>query len=65
MLLQRVLTALVLVPLALLIILLPNSTVFALICALTFLAALWEWAQLSGLKNPATRVALLFAAAVV
>jgi phosphatidate cytidylyltransferase len=63
MLLQRVLTALVLVPLALLIILLPNTAVFALICALTFLAALWEWAQLSGLKTPAMRAALLVVAA--
>jgi phosphatidate cytidylyltransferase len=65
MLLQRVLTALVLVPLALLIILLPGTAVFALICAVVFLAALWEWAQLSNLKNPAAQMALLAAAVIV
>jgi phosphatidate cytidylyltransferase len=65
MLLQRVLTALILVPLALLIILLPNTWVFSLICAVAFMAALWEWAQLSGVKSPALRVALLVVAAVI
>ncbi|OOG61385.1 phosphatidate cytidylyltransferase [Rhodanobacter sp. B04] len=65
MLLQRTLTALLLAPLAILIILLPSTSVFALICAAAFLAALWEWAQLSGLKNRSARIGLLVAAAVV
>lgn len=63
MLLQRTLTALVLAPLAILIILLPPTGVFAGIVALAFLAAWWEWAQLSGLQNHAWRAALLVVAA--
>ena len=63
MLLPRILTALVLAPLAILIILLPNTAIFAVIAALAFLAAWWEWAQLSGLHNRATRVVLLVVAA--
>lgn len=65
MLLQRVLTALVLAPLAILIILLPPTAVFAAIVALAFLAALWEWTQLSGLKSRAWRTGLLIVAAGV
>jgi len=65
MLLQRVLTALVLAPLAILIILLPPTAVFAAIVALAFLAALWEWTQLSGLHSRAGRVGLLTLAAAV
>jgi phosphatidate cytidylyltransferase len=61
----RVLTALLLTPLAILAILLPNAAVFALIGAATFLAALWEWAQLSGLKNSMARVLLLLVAVLV
>ncbi|MHB1058128.1 MAG: phosphatidate cytidylyltransferase [Rhodanobacter sp.] len=63
MLLQRVLTALVLAPLAILIILLPPTAVFAAIVALAFLGALWEWTQLSGLKSRAWRIGLLILAA--
>ncbi|MEO9216537.1 MAG: phosphatidate cytidylyltransferase [Rhodanobacter sp.] len=65
MLLQRTLTALVLAPLVILIILLSSTAVFALIAAAAFLAALWEWAQLSGLKNQSAKVGLLVAAAIV
>jgi phosphatidate cytidylyltransferase len=64
MLLPRILTALVLAPLAILIVLLPPTGIFGAIVAVTFLAAWWEWAQLSGLRGRA-RVALLIAAAVV
>ncbi|MEO9080464.1 MAG: phosphatidate cytidylyltransferase, partial [Rhodanobacter sp.] len=63
MLLQRILTALVLAPLAILIILLPEDGIFGAIVGLTFLAAWWEWAQLSGLKTRSARIALLLAAA--
>jgi phosphatidate cytidylyltransferase len=65
MLLQRTITALLLAPLVILIILLPSSAVFAAIAAAAFLAALWEWAALSGLKNRLWRIVLLTAAAVV
>ena len=62
MLLQRFLTALVLAPLAILIILLPPTAVFAAIVALAFLAALWEWTQLAGLKSQPWRIGLLLLA---
>ena len=62
MLLQRILTALVLAPLAILIILLPDTGLFGTIVALAFLAAWWEWARLSGLNSPIGRVALMAAA---
>ncbi len=65
MLLQRTLTALVLTPLAILIILLPSTAVFALIVSVAFLAALWEWAQLSGLENRAWQIGLLVVATLV
>ncbi|WP_426688119.1 phosphatidate cytidylyltransferase [Rhodanobacter ginsengiterrae] len=65
MLLQRILTALVLAPLAILIILLPPTGIFGAIVALAFLAAWWEWAQLSGLKNGSARIALLVVAAAI
>ena len=65
MLLQRVLTALILAPLAIAIVLWPPTASFALLCAVAFLAAWWEWAQLSGLKNRAASIVLLLAAVVV
>ena len=65
MLLQRVLTALILAPLAIAIVLWPPTAIFALLCAVAFLAAWWEWAQLSGLKNRAASIVLLLAAVVV
>lgn len=65
MLLQRTLTALLLAPLAIAIILWPPTAIFALICAATFLAAWWEWAQLSGLKNRPAGACLLLAATAV
>jgi phosphatidate cytidylyltransferase len=65
MLLQRTLTALVLAPLVILLILLSSTAVFALIAAAAFLVALWEWAQLSGLKNQSARIGLLVAATIV
>ncbi len=65
MLLQRILTALVLAPLAILIILLPATDIFGAIVALAFLVAWWEWAQLSGLHNLGGRIVLLIVAAAV
>jgi phosphatidate cytidylyltransferase len=63
MLLQRILTALVLAPLVILIILLSPTGVFGAIVALAFLGAWWEWTRLSGLKSRSARIVLLAAAA--
>src|SRR6185312_12835520 len=65
MLLQRVLTALILAPLAIAIVLWPPTGIFALLCAGAFLAAWWEWEQLSGLKSRAASIALLLVAVAV
>lgn len=65
MLLQRTLTALLLAPLTILVILLPPTWLFAPVVALAFLAALWEWTRLSGLRNRPVRGALLAVALVV
>ncbi len=58
MLLQRILTALILIPLAVAIILLPPAWLFALIVAAVFLAAQWEWTQLCGLRAPVARAVM-------
>ncbi|WP_199097502.1 phosphatidate cytidylyltransferase [Dyella sp. ASV21] len=59
MLLQRTLTALLLAPLVIGLILLTPTWLFAPIIALTFLAAMWEWTRLSGLKKTLSRGAVL------
>jgi phosphatidate cytidylyltransferase len=65
MLLQRVLTALLLAPLVIALILFVPTLWFAVAVAVAFLAALWEWGALSGLKNHLLRSALLLLAALV
>jgi len=65
MLLQRTLTALLLAPLVILIILFSPAALFAAVAAGAFLAALWEWTQLSGLKSASWRVAGMVAGAVL
>lgn len=59
MLLQRTLTALLLIPLALLIILWPSTPVFALIVGVAFLVGMWEWTRLSGLASTTLRAGML------
>lgn len=59
MLLQRTLTALTIAPLAILLILWPSTAVFAALVAVAFLAALWEWTRLAGLRAPLPRGLLL------
>lgn len=59
MLLQRTLTALLLAPLVILLILLLPSWLFAPVVAVAFLAGLWEWTRLSGLRNRRVRSGLL------
>lgn len=59
MLLQRTLTALLLAPLVILMILLAPTGVFAVLVAIAFLGAMWEWTRLSGLKGTPSRSAML------
>ena len=65
MLFQRVVTALLLAPLAILIILLLPTPWLAAVGAVVFLGALEEWARLAGVRQAAVRVALLVAAVVL
>lgn len=65
MLKQRTLTALVLAPIAVAIILLLPTAVVGAIIAVLLLLALWEWARLAGLPSRPLRVALLAANAVL
>lgn len=65
MLLQRVLTALVLVPLTILIIWLSPQPVFAAIVGVAFLAAMWEWTALAGVKAVTARAAMLIVVAAI
>jgi phosphatidate cytidylyltransferase len=65
MLLQRVLTALLLFPLALLLVLWPSTEIFAPLVAIAFLVAIWEWTRLAGVTNEGLRASLLVASAVI
>jgi phosphatidate cytidylyltransferase len=65
MLLQRAITAAILAPLVILLILFASTAVFAAVAAAAFLAALWEWVRLSGLKSVALQAILLIVAAAV
>jgi phosphatidate cytidylyltransferase len=55
MLRQRVITALLLAPLAILLILLLPTSVFAGLLAIAFLAAAWEWTRLAGMRSRVAR----------
>jgi phosphatidate cytidylyltransferase len=59
MLKQRTLTALVLAPLAIALILLAPTAVFALVTGALSLQALWEWARLAGVASTAARIAVI------
>ena len=59
MLRQRVITALLLAPLAILLILLLPTGVFACLLGAAFLAAAWEWSRLAGMQSRMARAALL------
>ncbi|MBD8879183.1 phosphatidate cytidylyltransferase [Rhodanobacter sp. 7MK24] len=65
MLQQRVLTALLLAPLAIAIILLLSTPWIALVGAAVFLGAMEEWTRLANVQKPASRMALLVSAAVL
>ncbi|RAP57425.1 phosphatidate cytidylyltransferase [Oleiagrimonas sp. MCCC 1A03011] len=59
MLLQRILTALILIPLALAVMLLPPTWLFGVIVGAVFLAAQWEWTRLCGVRKVSVRLAWL------
>ncbi|HET7268887.1 MAG TPA: phosphatidate cytidylyltransferase [Oleiagrimonas sp.] len=59
MLLQRVLTAVILAPLAVAVIVFPPTWLFALVVAAVFLAAEWEWTGACGLRSVSARAAML------
>jgi len=59
MLLQRTLTALLLAPLVIALILFAPNGLFAVITAFAFIAAMWEWTRLSGLQITPPRMAML------
>lgn len=61
---QRVVTALLLAPLAVAIILLLPTPAFAIVIAGMCLIALWEWTRLSGLRDRRVRGVLLALAAI-
>ncbi len=65
MLLKRVITAAILAPLVILVILFASTAVVAFVAAAAFLAALWEWSRLSGLKSIAQQAMWLILAAAV
>ncbi|MGH8090426.1 MAG: phosphatidate cytidylyltransferase, partial [Rudaea sp.] len=61
---QRVVTALLLAPLAIALILLLPTPAFALVIAGLCLLALWEWTRMSGLRDRRVRGILVALAAV-
>jgi phosphatidate cytidylyltransferase len=65
MLRQRTLTALLLLPVVLLIILWPSTGIFAIAAAAAFLGALWEWTTLAGLRSQGARIAYVALSAVL
>ncbi|HJU27428.1 MAG TPA: phosphatidate cytidylyltransferase, partial [Rhodanobacteraceae bacterium] len=64
MLKQRVLTALVLAPLIVALVFLTTTPVFAVLLAVIFLAGLWEWTRMSGMRNRPLRACLLLGYAI-
>ena len=65
MLKQRTLTALILAPLAVALILYAPTAVFALVIAAMSLQAVWEWSRLAGMSAPGPRIALIVANALL
>ena len=64
MLKQRVITAIVLAPLVLVLVLLTSTLVFAVLLSVIFLAGLWAGTRRSGLRNRPVRACLLLAYAI-
>lgn len=62
---QRLLTALLIAPLVVLLILFAPTWLFALAIAGIFLSGLWEWSRLAGMRNHPRRALLLAVAAAL
>jgi len=62
---QRVLTALILAPLAIGVVLWPPTWVFALVVGVLLLAGVWEWARLVGIANGLSRSLILLPFAAI
>ncbi|MBN8482925.1 MAG: phosphatidate cytidylyltransferase, partial [Xanthomonadales bacterium] len=60
---QRIITALVLTPIAVALILLAPTPLFAVVVGVAFLMALWEWTRLVGLESAGPRAAYVAGAA--
>jgi len=65
MLKQRVLTAIVLASLIIALVLLTSTPVFAILLAVIFLAGMWEWTRMSGMRNRPIRALLLAGYAIL
>lgn len=65
MLKQRTITALILAPLAVALVLLSPTWLFALVIGAMCLVASWEWTQLASVKTPAMRVAVVVVTAIL
>lgn len=65
MLKQRVLTAVVLAPLIIALVFLTTTLVFAVLLGVIFLAGLWEWTRMSGMRNRPLRACLLLGYGIV
>jgi phosphatidate cytidylyltransferase len=65
MLKQRVLTAVILLPLVLALILLPPTGFFAALIAIVFTGAAWEWSLLAGFRTPVGRGVVVAGAAAI
>ncbi|MER3547168.1 MAG: phosphatidate cytidylyltransferase [Rhodanobacteraceae bacterium] len=64
MLKQRVLTALVLAPLIVALVFLTTTLIFAVLIGAIFLAGLWEWTRMSGMRRRPLRALILLAYAI-
>lgn len=65
MLKQRIITAAILIPLVLALILLPPTGFFATLIAIVFVGAAWEWSLLAGCRTQAGRAIVTVAAAAI
>ncbi|MGH8307210.1 MAG: phosphatidate cytidylyltransferase, partial [Gammaproteobacteria bacterium] len=65
MLKQRIITALVLLPLAVLLVLLAPTWVLALVAGVVVLAATWEWSSLSGETAELLKISRIILVAVL
>lgn len=65
MLRTRVLTAILLIPIALLVILLPTTAIFPIVLAPVFVLGAWEWTRLCGLQRSWSRAAAILAMLII